>query len=101
MLVLSAWIFWNGLRLCDRVNLQCRLRGMPDGVPRGLVIAACVARVIPYIQLLAGPITWLFVAIAMQRTVNRIVELDARTTSERVAPVDAGAGVFGVRFPAV
>lgn len=95
------WIFWNGLRLCDRVNLQCRLRGMPDGVPRGLVIAACVASVIPYIQLLAGPITWLFVAIAMQRTVNRIVELDARTTSARVAPVDAGAGVFGVRFPAV
>ncbi|WP_441285711.1 hypothetical protein ACSRUE_24565 [Sorangium sp. KYC3313] len=95
------WIFWNGLRLCDRVNLQCRLRGMPDGVPRGLVIAACVASVIPYIQLLTGPITWLFVAIAMQRTVNRIVELDARPTRERVAPVDAGAGVFGVRFPAV
>ncbi|WP_437274461.1 hypothetical protein WME90_24750 [Sorangium sp. So ce375] len=95
------WIFWNGLRLCDRVNLQCRLRGMPDGVPRGLVIAACVASVIPYIQLLAGPIVWLFVAIAMQRTVNRIVELDARTTSERVDPVRVDAGVFGARFPAV
>jgi len=37
----------------------------------------------------------------LARTVNRIVELDARTTSERVEPVDAGAGVFGARFPAV
>ncbi|WP_437585377.1 hypothetical protein [Sorangium sp. So ce1000] len=94
------WIFWNGLRLCDRVNLQCRLRGMPDGVPRGLVIAACVASIIPYIQVLAGPIAWLFVAIAMQRTVNRIVELDARTTSERVDRVRVDAGVFGARIPA-
>lgn len=95
------WVFWNGLRLADRLNLQCRLRGLPDGVPRGLVVTACVASVIPYIQVLAGPIVWLFVSLHMQRTVNRIVEFDAQTAAERAEPTYAGAGVPGVRIPAV
>lgn len=90
------WVFWNGLRLADRLNLQCRLRGLPDGVSRGLVIAAGVASVIPYVQMLAGPIVWLFVAIAMQRTVNQIVQLDA----EAAQPA-AAAATAGMRFPAV
>lgn len=95
------WVFWNGLRLTDRLNLQCRLRGLPEGVPRGLVVMAGVAIVIPYIQMLAGPIAWLFVAVYMQRTVNRVVAFDAQTEADRVDAAYAGAGVPGVRIPAV
>lgn len=95
------WVFWNGLRLADRLNLQCRLRGLPDGVPRGLVIAAAVASIIPYVQFLTGPIVWLFVAASMQRTVNQIVAHDEQAEGEREEQVHATAGVPGVRIPAV
>ena len=32
------WIFFNSMRLADRINLQYRLRGLPDGVPRGFIV---------------------------------------------------------------
>jgi hypothetical protein len=92
------WVFWNGLRLADRINLQARLRGLPDGVPRGVVVMAGVASIIPYIQFVTGPIVWLIVAIYMQRTVNQIVAFDAQSDAERVEAAYAGAGV---RIPTV
>ncbi len=48
------WIVFSVARLTDRINLQFRLRGIPDRVPRGLAIAAAVLTVIPYINLLFG-----------------------------------------------
>jgi hypothetical protein len=81
------WVFFNALRLTDRLNLQCRLRGMPEGVSRGLVIGAAVSAVIPYVQMITAPIVFLVVAIHMQRTVNALVAHDAeqRTSAEGAA----------------
>ena len=64
-------------------------RGLPDGVSRGLVIAASVAIVIPYVQFLTGPIMWLFVAVAMQRAVNQIVQHDRSAAGAGASDADA------------
>jgi hypothetical protein len=48
------WVFFNPLRLADRINLQLRLRGRPDGVPRGLVLACSVISMIPYLGWFLG-----------------------------------------------
>lgn len=55
------WLFVFWLRLADRINLQFRLRGMPDGVSRGLVLTTCILALIPYI----GLISFLFLAPIM------------------------------------
>lgn len=81
------WVFFNGLRLVDRVNLQLRLRGEQTGVSRDLTIAAGVASVLPYVNFLLAPLVWLPVAIQMQRAVNRIVELDAERAAKGATQV--------------
>lgn len=67
------WVFWNGLRLADRLNLQLRLHGMPATISRSAVIAAGVCSLVPYVNMLLAPLMWLFVAISMQRAVNALV----------------------------
>ena len=88
------WVFFNGLRLTDRVNLQLRLRDEAPTIDRRIVIGAGVASVIPYVNFVLAPIVWLAVAIQMQRAVNRIVEIDE---ARRAATADASAE--RVRFP--
>lgn len=92
------WVFWNGLRLADRINLQCRLRGIPLPVSRGLVISAGVASVVPYVQFITGPLVWLAVAIAMQRAVNAVVEADAEAAR---SAEEAREAAPPLRVPAV
>ncbi|HEV1995553.1 MAG TPA: hypothetical protein VGR03_14575 [Candidatus Acidoferrum sp.] len=49
------WVFFFWLRLADRVNFQFRLRGQPLPISRGLVLAAVIVSIIPYV----GMISWL------------------------------------------
>ena len=70
------WVFFNGLRLADRINLQLRLRDEAPRIDRSWVVTAGVASVLPYVNFILAPIAWLVVAIQMQRAINRIVEID-------------------------
>lgn len=70
------WIFFNTLRLCDRLTLQLRLRGEQRTAPRGLVLASCIVSVIPYVNILVGfPILWTIAVCRLQSTVNRVARL--------------------------
>lgn len=70
------WCFFNALRLSDRLTLQARLRGLSDRAPRGLLTAACILTVIPYVNFLIGiPILWTIAACSLQSSVNRIAAL--------------------------
>jgi hypothetical protein len=85
------WVF-NALRLGDRLNLQFRLRGLPEPVPRGLAITAGVLGVIPYINIVFGYLfAWPIALIYFQRAANQLAALpqlgaDASFTAATVAP---------------
>lgn len=67
------WVFFNGLRFCDRLSLQYQVRGRTSPVPRGLILAACVCTVIPYVNLfVAIPILWTIAVCMLQACVNEI-----------------------------
>lgn len=68
------WVFFSSLRLTDRLNLQMRLRGLPEEVPRGFVLTTAIFSVIPYLNILIGfPIFWTITVCFYQRTINRLV----------------------------
>jgi len=69
------WVF-NALRLADRINLQFRLRGLPEPVPRGLAVTAGVVGVIPYINIVFGYLfVWPVALIYFQLAANRLAAL--------------------------
>jgi hypothetical protein len=71
------WIFFTSTRLADRINLQFRLRGLPDEMPRGLMVACSIVTVIPYLGLFLGlPLMWTAGAMYLQRALNRVADLD-------------------------
>jgi hypothetical protein len=51
------WVFVFWLRLADRINFQFRLRNQAPPVNRGLVLAAVIVGIIPYV----GLISWLII----------------------------------------
>ena len=69
------WIFFNSLRLTDRLNFQFELRGLPHEINRGIPMVASICSVIPYANILLAPIMWLVNAIHMQQAVNRLAQL--------------------------
>jgi hypothetical protein len=69
------WVFFNSLRLCDRLTLQFRLRAQQDHAPRGLMMATCVCSVIPYVNILALLFLWPITAGVLQASVNRAAQL--------------------------
>jgi hypothetical protein len=74
------WIFFNSLRLSDRLTLQFRLRGLRDSAPRGMLLAACIVGVIPYVNLFIGlPVIWTIAVCLLQSSVNKVADLDAST----------------------
>lgn len=82
------WVFFSAIRLADRLSLQLRLRGLPDRAPRGLLIAACIFTVIPYLNVLIGiPIMWTIAVCYLQATVNKIAALPP--DSWDATPLDA------------
>jgi hypothetical protein len=81
------WIVFNTIRVADRVNLQFRLRGLPDAVPRGLLVAAGVSSAIPHTYAVLGyPLLWPFAVYYLQRAANALAALPR-------AGADAAAGV--------
>jgi hypothetical protein len=81
------WIFFSSLRLCDRLSLQLRLRGLQARAPRGLVLAACVVSVIPYVNvLIAFPVLWTIAACMLQSTVNQVASLRATEWDATLGP---------------
>jgi len=66
------WLFVFWLRLADRINLQFRLRGMPDGVSRGLVLTTCILALIPYIGLISFLILAPIMSGQIQSATNRL-----------------------------
>lgn len=52
------WIFVANVGLCEAINRSLLARGGQARAPRGLAIAACVAHLVPYCNLLASPILW-------------------------------------------
>lgn len=70
------WVFFNSLRLADRVSLQFKLRDLPDRAPRDVMLAASVLTVIPYVNILIGlPILWTIATCMLQSKVNKLAEL--------------------------
>ena len=82
------WIFFNALRLCDRLDLQLKLRARPERAPRGLMLAACILSVIPYANFVLAPILWTIAVCFLQSTVNLVASL---------SPIDWDATVPGVQ----
>ena len=85
------WIVFNILRLADRLNLQFRLRGQPDGIPRGLAMTAGVLTVVPYVNVLGFLLLSPFVVASFQRAANRIAALPR----DGVRVAEAGAQAWG------
>lgn len=73
------WIFFNYLRLCDRINDQRRIRGLAPSAPRGMAIASGIAMIIPYVNLLVGALILRPIFVGMlQASVNELVEVTAQ-----------------------
>lgn len=76
------WVFFSYTRLCQRLNEQRRLAGLPEDVPGGLAIAMCVLLVIPYCGQL---IAFLFLAPIflgiVQSKVNELAEAGGQNTA--------------------
>jgi hypothetical protein len=86
------WVIFNTMRLTDRINLQYRLRGLPDAVPRGFLLLASIIGVIPYLNVLFGVfIFWPFAVFYLQQAVNRLAELSRELAAARDAAATAGA----------
>jgi hypothetical protein len=86
------WIVFNTLRLADRMNLQFRLRGLPDRVPRGLALAAGVLSVVPYLNMLVGfTILWPIAIARFQRAANELAALPRDGADAEAAHAEASA----------
>ena len=70
------WIFFNSIRLTERLNLQLRLRNERPQAPGGLMVACSVLTLIPYVNIaIAIPILWTIGVCLLQSAVNRVAEL--------------------------
>jgi hypothetical protein len=69
------FIFW--MRLCDRINLQLALRGLPPKAPKGLAQATCICTLIPYVGgLLNFFILMPILAGTLQSAINMLADAD-------------------------
>ncbi len=95
------WVFFNTLRLGDRVSLQFQLRGLPERAPRGLLLTAAILSVIPYIGwALAYLIFWPLATGVLQARINRLAELPPTSFDVGlVHPQPPGAGPYGLAAP--
>jgi hypothetical protein len=67
------WMFFERIRLCDRINEQRRLAGMPESAPRGLAIAATIMCVIPYVNIIGALIMLPIFYGSLRANVNELV----------------------------
>ncbi len=70
------WNFFNSLRLCDRLDLQYRIRGLTPKAPKGLMIACSILTVHPYLYALVGWLfLWPFGVCFLQHAINGVATL--------------------------
>ncbi|MBK9033488.1 MAG: DUF4234 domain-containing protein [Myxococcales bacterium] len=70
------WVFFNSRRLCDRLDLQMRLRGLPNVAPKAMMTTACIFSVIPYVGwALAYLIFWPIASGMLQSAINKVAAL--------------------------
>lgn len=94
------WVFFSTLRLCDRLSFQMKLRGLSDRAPRGLLLAACIIWVIPYVNVLLGWfIVWTIAVCVLQSAVNRVASLSPTDWDATVLPM-MPAGYPSPAYPA-
>jgi hypothetical protein len=74
------WMFFNSLRFTDRLNLQYRLRGLPNKVPRGFITACCIVSVVPDINIVGILVLWTIGACMLQSAVNELTKLGTYQT---------------------
>ncbi len=72
------WMFFNYLRLCDRINDQRRMRGLAPTAPRGMAMATCIIMCIPVKALVGGLIMMPIFFGMLQGNINELVEVTAR-----------------------
>lgn len=84
------WTFFKHRRLCDRLDLQLRLRGLPNAAPKGLLTAISILNIIPYV---GWAVNWLFlwpIANArLQSTINRVAALPPTQFDATLLPAPA------------
>ena len=44
--------------LCEAINRTLVAQGKQPKAPKGLAIAACIGQLVPYCNMLAGPVLW-------------------------------------------
>jgi hypothetical protein len=85
------WVFFNALRLTDRLSLQFKLRGLADRAPKGMATAACIVGIIPYIGWAIGYlITWPILVGMLQSSVNKVAALPPTSFDATPQPQFAG-----------
>lgn len=86
------WLFFNTLRLCDRVTLQYRLRGRSEEAPRGLMLSSSVVSVVGFLGLFFSVFTlWPLASCLLQYRINRLIELGPVTPANEPALALDGA----------
>jgi hypothetical protein len=70
------WFFESLLRLCTRLDEELADAGLPDRVPKGLVLTFCILYLVPYLNLLVSPILGAIVTGNLQSLVNRLACFD-------------------------
>jgi hypothetical protein len=61
------WIFAANLGMCDAIDYALHASGSHERAPRGMVMAACVCQVIPYVNILIAPFLWFFSMLSIDR----------------------------------
>ena len=84
------WVFFNSLRLCDRLDLQYRVRDRKPKAPRGMMIACSVVTVIPYLNLILMPILWTIGVCRLQSVVNEVADMDPHEWATDLSHEDPG-----------
>jgi hypothetical protein len=61
------WIFAANLGLADAVDYTLGACNSPLRTPRGLITAACILQVIPYVNFLVAPFFWFFAMLVVDK----------------------------------
>ena len=88
-----SFVFW--LRLTDRLNLQYRIRGVPNPVSRDLVLWTLILALVGWSTSITLPVAWVMALIAGGQMHSAANALARGEVGEQPAP-----GVAGYMSPA-
>lgn len=70
------WVFESLLRICTRLDEELASAGLPDRAPKELVRWFCITSLVPYLNIVTGPILGAIAAGTFQSLVNRLASLE-------------------------